>query len=181
MLDYNLFKTFHNYMQDQYSDIKSDSIVRFDYELLKDISDDDFKKGIQELIKTRKYKSFPTIAEIIECCTGKISDKAIIACDELCRALTDCTYPTIEFEDKIIHMCIENLGGLSELSSMGHQEMIFMKKEFIKLYEVFSKHPRETKPYFIGYHDGENGKVENLLLIKCNNKTDENKINTQQL
>ena len=81
------------------------------YDMLKDYSYDQINKAFNFVIRTHKYNTLPKPAEIIEAIEGNSEEKALIAWSSVINTIRKYDYyESIEFEDKIIHSCILQLG-----------------------------------------------------------------------
>lgn len=112
-------------------------------EALMDLPADSVKCGVARLIKTRTFAgNLPTVAEIREAsCDGEpLESRAAIAWDKLMYALhRHGTYQSIAFDDKIIYHIVSQWGGWLTIGDWPAEETHWKRKDFIKLYEAYSK------------------------------------------
>ncbi len=143
------------------------------YNTLKEYSYEQVEKALNTVIRTYKYNCMPKPAEIVEAIEGKESDRALIAWQSVIDTIRKHGYyQTIIFDDKIIHMCIEHLGGWMWICEQTIEDMKFISKDFMKLYSVLEKNPRKPQKKLIGYfelHNSEGGYKKDIpdpILIK---------------
>lgn len=116
------------------------------FRALSDFNIEQIEKAAWEIIETRKYSSFPQVAEIREAIVGNLEDKAILALHELEQAVAKHGfYSTVIFSDKVIHLCVEALGGWETVCNMPQEEWKWSRKEFLKLYQAFTRALQEGK------------------------------------
>ncbi len=96
-----------------------------------------------ELIRTRTLASFPKVGEIREYLNGgKAEDKAVLALDRLERAMSSVgKYRSVAFADTTIMAVVHSMGGWVKLCSMEADEWKWARKEFEKIYRVYSTKP----------------------------------------
>lgn len=119
------------------------------FKFLKDLPLEDIKVNVDNLIKTRIYTSFPTVAEIRGETGGK-EDKALEAFLSVWNALKNSIgYESAKFaDDPVVHSVIECLGGLSYICENWYfEDMQWIEKEFVRLYKQFAK--RKKHPEYI--------------------------------
>ncbi|WP_116963062.1 DUF6475 domain-containing protein [Fastidiosibacter lacustris] len=167
MLDKNIFSSWFTFIENQYGQ-KDQSFKEIYFEMLNDIETGDFKAGVKKLLSQRVYNSFPTIAEIRNACLVDVDSRAIMAWQAVYDAISRYgAYGTVAFGDKVIHMALEAVGGWHRLCTSTIQQLEFLKKDFAKAYVSYSFTPMETKPYFAGICDQQNGSVM-INRIGCN-------------
>lgn len=141
------------------------------YETLCDMSDEQFKSAILAVMKTQKFSKLPLPAEIRESiCASK--SVALVALDKAERAIErHGSYCAVVFDDPVIHMVISAMGGWARFccpSNYGDdQEWHWKQKEFVSLYETFSKHPHVEVPLVLvglgDTHFDRNGQIIPIL------------------
>jgi len=128
------------------------------FKMLSDLSNEQFKKATENILKTSKYAKLPSIAEIREAALGSTEDKAMQAltlAEDAMRRVGH--YKTVVFPDKVIHMVVEALEGWEKCCLTPEDEWKWKRKEFISLYKVFASNPRPCAEKLIGFHDRVNG------------------------
>ena len=111
--------------------------IDFYFNALKDLTIAEINTAINHIVRTSRF--FPKPAEIREAVYGKPEDRAVIAVDKIQNALRGVGgYQTICFDDPIIHLIIQNYGGWVKLSDITQDEWKWLKKEFIKHYQVYA-------------------------------------------
>ncbi|WP_150468951.1 MULTISPECIES: DUF6475 domain-containing protein [Cysteiniphilum] len=122
---------------------------------------------MKKLLNQRVYNSFPTIAELRNACLIDADSRAIMAWQSVYDAIARFgAYATVAFDDKVIHMALGAVGGWHHLCCSTIQQLEFLKKDFMKAYVSYSRTPMETKPYFTGICDRENG-LATINSISC--------------
>lgn len=97
---------------------------------------------------------FPTIANIAKHAEGTakqqaaiIEDKAAIAWADICEQIRKKgSYGTLKLEDKQALAAVKAMGGWQRLCQSTTDEMVWKRKEFIRLYETFERTPLEALP-----------------------------------
>lgn len=140
-----------------FSQEASEQKIKIYARALQDLKIEDIEKAVWNIIRTRTTATFPKIAEIRELVHGDPDEQALLALVKLEESIQKHGYYTsVVFVDKTIHMAVEALGGWQGISVMTSEEWKWKRKEFLDLYKVFSKNPREYPEKLIGYHDGNN-------------------------
>lgn len=123
------------------------SLAHAYYEVLKDMSDDDFSQAISVVLKTRKYTKLPLPNDIREGLTGNVATAAIVALDKAEKAIEKYSaYRSVQFDDPVIHMAIESMGGwIKFCRPEDEQDWHWHQKEFLRLYEAFATRPRSCQ------------------------------------
>jgi len=127
----------------------SEEKTKLYFNMLSDLSIEEFEAAVYKIINESLYRSFPTIGMIRQALYGSIEDQATIAWYKVIVAMkTLGAYESIEFDDAVIHSVIEFLGGWPKLCRTTEDEMKWKEKEFVNLYKVLrgrQKHPQYTK------------------------------------
>jgi hypothetical protein len=128
-------------------------------ESLKDFEYKDISKAMSDHIRESKF--FPKPAEIIERIRPALNktDKANTAWLQLLKAKRDYGYyNSVVFDDVVIPQCIRAMGGWLKVSDRDADT--WMHKEFIGLYESYSKHckPAPEAGYVAGFLEANGGR-----------------------
>jgi len=136
------------------------------YFVLQEMDEDDFKKSIIEILKTRKFASLPKPAEILEYSLQSIDELSILAIEDIERAIySHGAYKSVSFEDSVVNSVIDSLGGWSFICSMELNDWKFAKKDIPKLYAI--KYKSKSHPeHLIGIGEKENGFANKIYYIK---------------
>lgn len=137
----------------------SEMKVRIYAKALEDLPIADIERAAWEIIKTRKFATFPKVAEIREAIHGNPEDRAIIALDKLEKAMREVGgYQSVCFDDPVIHMAVDSFsGGWPAICNMPHEEWKWARKEFVTLYQTFTHQPKhEVAPRLTGIHEHTN-------------------------
>lgn len=129
--------------------------------LLDDISDDNFITGINNMLRERVFSNLPMPAEIRQYCLGLKEDelqvKINLARTHIQKALSEVgTYNDVVFDDPVIHLCINAIGGWISLGTKPLKEFEdWLKWELPKLYKGFSGRKNHNIPLVL---EGKAGK-----------------------
>lgn len=118
-----------------------------------------------------KGSFMPKPADIVRMMGGSTLDSAMVALSEFERALSEVgTYMTVVFEDPLIHVVVDEMGGWVQLGHVTSKDWEFRRNEFLNRYRSY-KSRSETPPFrprLIGICDGENAtkgyKVDDTYL-----------------
>ena len=124
------------------------------WKVLEPFDDEDcvnvFKKIILEL------KFFPKPVDFLVRLQGDQSEMAMEAWLKVVEAIRRYgNYQSVSFDDRVIHSCIEAMGGWPKLCEVLEDDLKWREKEFLRLYPIMKrrgKHPA----YLIGLHETEN-------------------------
>lgn len=135
----------------------SKTIFNVYYEIFKDYSEQRIKNAVVACLKTHKYNTLPKPAELLEFLEESKEDKALRAWLYVIEAMSKGDYYwSIEFKDKIIHHCVEDLGGWMALCDYNKNELPFLEKRFLNLYRIYSKRELVKHPRLIGFIEAKN-------------------------
>jgi len=163
----NEFLAAINGLAEVYNENMSELKLDLYFETLKDYSFEQFKSAIINILKVRVYPSMPKPSEIIECIGGKLQDRAVLAWETAIETAQKYDYYfTINFEDSIINGVIRAMGGWESFSTMPAKEHPFARKQFIELYEAYSRVGRECPEKLIGNFEKKNLAPEKIKFIK---------------
>lgn len=138
----------------------SEYIFSIYYEALKTFPLEAVERAIGQCIRSHKYNTLPKPATILEFLEGKEEERSLSAWHQVMNTIKKHGYyESIEFEDKIIHSCVEALGGWAWLCSQSIDNLRFIEKEFLKLYRMFFYYPREPITRLVGYLEATNRKT----------------------
>ncbi len=139
LLDKKVFTIYMGFFAENSGELVSEARLELYFEMLKDISTADFKKGAKHLFQNRKYKSFPQIAEIRQACKIEVEQEAISAWSSIEKAIRDLgRNAQIRFYNQIAHSALDSLGGWSRVCVSKPDQLSFLKSDFLKAY-VFLK------------------------------------------
>lgn len=149
--------------------------IQMYYNTLKDYNTDTVMQAFNIAIKTNKYNVLPKPAEIIEIIEGSKEEKADIAWGSVIQAMRKHGhYASIDFEDTAISATINHLGGWQYLCGQTKEELHFIQKDFIRLYNAFSKrnNPRIKLPGFFEEKNLASGYEKDIPEVICVPKCD---------
>lgn len=127
------------------------------------------KKMVTDIVKTRKYNSFPKIAEMIEAIEGNKEEEVELAWMELKRVLREeGYYNTVSFPKyPAIGNIVVSMGGwLKFVEAMTDDQEKWIKKEFVKMYPAAKRvgdYPLSLPGYFEVTNTGK-GYEEHVLM-----------------
>ena len=132
----------------------SDSLMEIYWITLEKFDDPECENVFHKLIYELKF--FPKPADFVEQLVGAESDKAMEAWLKVVEAIRRYgNYQSVSFDDRVIHSCIEAMGGWPKLCEVLEDDLKWREKEFLRLYPIMKrrgKHPA----YLIGLHETEN-------------------------
>jgi len=167
MLDKKVFAQYITGFCEIYNKQPTKSLLELYYFVLSDMNEDEFKNSVVELLKTRKFATLPKPAEILEYSRPDVEKLAILAIDDIERAIAKGgVYSSVTFEDRVINSIIDHLGGWIAVCQMDLTEWKWAKKEIVKLYETYSK--RSNHPtHLIGIAENVNGYTKSISVVKA--------------
>ena len=141
--------------------------IKIYFELCKDLEIEQLKENVYKLLKERVYSNFPQVAEIRGVGSNTREDNALKAWPAFQKAVENYGYyDSVQFQDRVIHCVIENLGGWEKIANEmpgDFDELQWYEKEFEKIYEVCKK--RKKFPLYIeGAFEKENGKEKEKII-----------------
>jgi len=126
------------------NDIKLD----FYFKAFSDVTLKQFNDMALALANTKKFKSFPTPAEIREASEGDAEFNAITAINKLEDAIDRIGgYTSVQFDDPVLHAVIEEYGGWPLVSDSREFPIDeWKRKELIKVYQGFARRGTQNVP-----------------------------------
>jgi hypothetical protein len=117
----------------------TDILLSTYYALLKDLTPEQFKSAVTNVLADRQYSNLPVPANIREAAIGKLDDEALIALAKLERAMSTWgAYRSIAFDDPVIHAFVAANGGWPFLCRMEGDQWKFKRIDFVKSYKAFA-------------------------------------------
>ena len=147
-----------------------EQVIEVYYRALSDLSDEEFIRAIDRVVKIRVFPGMPKPAEIRDAAGGGESE-ALLALDKAEKAVElHGMYKAVIFDDPVIHMVVSAMGGWTKFcrpDAFGeYQQPHWQRKEFVSLYETFSKNPRAECPkVLIGSGDTSYQRGDELVLV----------------
>ena len=118
--------------------------------LLEDIPENKFITGINNMLRERVFSNLPMPAEIREYSLGLKEDEMMVRINRakllLNKGISKAgIYNDVVFEDPIIHLCIDSIGGWINFCKKSSKEVEdWLKWDFPKLYRSFSTRKQTT-------------------------------------
>lgn len=118
--------------------------------LLEDIPESKFITGINNMLRERVFSNLPMPAEIREYSLGLKEDEMIVRINRakllLNKGISKAgIYNDVVFEDPVIHLCIDSIGGWINFCKKSSKEVEdWLKWDFPKLYRSFSTRKQTT-------------------------------------
>lgn len=157
---------------DVYSKDTSPDVLRIWWAALLNFSIDEVRSGFSKYIRSTEYGRFPPKpADIITMIEGTTSDRGMIAWEKVREAVIRAgSYRSVCFDDPLIHVVIEGMGGWPALCATTKDEMPFRAAEFAKRYRAHSEAGVSEHPaYLVGISESSNSmhgfKSEGPFLI----------------
>lgn len=111
-------------------------------ELLDDLDDAPFLNAVYRLCREEKqlYPGSNVVALIRERAVSSAS--GLVALTRLEDAMQKIgAYRSVVFDDPIIHLVVDRMGGWPKLCGMEHEEWKFLRREFERIYDVAKREP----------------------------------------
>ncbi len=129
----------------------SKSISAFKMELyfntLMNLTIDELNHAVIVLSRTKKIKTFPLPAEIIEAAVGNAEDEAESAFEALLEAIRAIgPYRSVEFQDGIIGRVVKEMGGWETVCDWYEDDLKWNRKNFCDLYRSFVRRGVSREP-----------------------------------
>ena len=118
--------------------------------LLEDIPESKFITGINNMLRERVFSNLPMPAEIREYSLGLKEDEMMVRINRakllLNKGISKAgIYNDVVFEDPVIHLCIDSIGGWINFCKKSSKEVEdWLKWDFSKLYRSFSTRKQTT-------------------------------------
>ena len=118
--------------------------------LLEDIPESKFITGINNMLRERVFSNLPMPAEIREYSLGLKEDEMMVRINRakllLNKGISKAgIYNDVVFEDPVIHLCIDSIGGWINFCKKSSKEVEdWLKWDFPKLYRSFSIRKQTT-------------------------------------
>jgi hypothetical protein len=143
----------------------SDLKMKLYFESLRDLTIDQLNHAVVILSRTKKIKTFPLPAEIIEAAVGNAEDEAEAAFEVLLGVIQNIgPYRSVEFQDGIIGRVVEQLGGWEAVNDWAEVDRKWNRKNFCELYRSFVRRGVSSTPVkCVGIH--ENTNVNNKAIM----------------
>jgi len=101
----------------------------------------------------------PKVADLVKMMEGTTQDSAWQAWTKVERGISSAgTYRSVAFDDPIIHLVIDDMGGWIELCQTQAKEIPFIQKRFEQIYRSYKIRGElpPHKPYLIGSAEAQN-------------------------
>ena len=145
---------------DVYGKETSPDVLRIWWASLQNFSIDEVRSGFSKYVRSTEYGRFaPKPADIITMIEGTTSDRGMIAWEKVREAIGRAGgYRSVCFDDEIIHVVIEGMGGWPTLCATEKEELPFRAAEFAKRYRAHSEAGVPAYPaYLVGRSEASNG------------------------
>lgn len=110
------------------------------FKALEDLTIEQVKRAVYQIIKSRTFASMPKPGEIREAIEGTKQDKATEAwllLDYAVRYIGH--WSSVQFDDSVIHSVVEAMGGWEYLCTAENSKWKWKRKEFENLYPIMAK------------------------------------------
>jgi hypothetical protein len=111
------------------------------------------KRGIERMVMTRVFPSFPKPGEIVHEIDGSKEERGVSAWGKVVDAIRRVgPYQSVSFDDPIIHAVIDFMGGWPATGDWLEEELKWKQKEFERLYSIMEARGSDKK-YLPGIHE----------------------------
>lgn len=144
---------------DLYGKEASAPVLRLWWAALEQFSIEEVRHGLTRFVRSADSGSFaPKPADIIRMIEGSAGDRGMIAWGKVQEAFGRVGgWKSVAFDDPIIHVIIDDMGGWPKLCSTEGDEMPFRSAEFAKRYRAYAERGLERfPPYLTGRHEESN-------------------------
>lgn len=136
----NHFKTGIALLLKMYGHEMDDELISAYWNCLKNISDDDFIRAQENILKTfvpTNQVKFPAIPHFLAAIGLSGQNRSKLAVEAVIKAAGRIgIYSSVSFGDPALHETIERFGGWPSVASWGEDDWKFQEKNFIQSYEA---------------------------------------------
>lgn len=136
-------------------------LVNFYWEMLRDFSFAEVQEAIRIYgTNPDTGKFFPLPADIVAAIKGNSREQALLAWTKVDTTSQSVGgYESIAFDDALIHVVIEDMGGWQKLCATSNAAMPFVAKEFQERYRGYVIHsPTRHPSYLVGIIESQNSR-----------------------
>jgi hypothetical protein len=145
---------------DIYGKEVSVSVLGIWWNALVNYSIQEVRQGFTHFIRSADYGNFPPKpADIIKMIDGTGADRSLLAWTKVLQACGSVgAYRSVAFDDPIIHLVVEDMGGWIKMCGSESDQLDFMRNDFSKRYRDYvvrgltDSYPK----YLIGISEGDN-------------------------
>jgi hypothetical protein len=129
-------------MAENFGASMSDALTQLFLAKLKPFPADQVKHGLERVLLTRKYKSMPTMAEVLESVRGNTEEDR--------KALAESAWQTIRIAlpsgkqpelDQAGLAALRSIGGWNRLSMMTYRDLDFTRAKYLDAYQISAQRP----------------------------------------
>lgn len=144
-------------LAEMYAKPMSDAALSMWWKLLQPYDVADVERAAQaHMLDAEKGRFMPLPADFTRLIEGGAGDRAAVAFEKVRTAIRSVgCYRSVVFDDPLIHVCIEHLGGWTRICDWSSEEVPFRQREFADHYRANAVR-REVPPYtavLMGEHD----------------------------
>lgn len=150
----------------------SEAFYEVYWDALRDMTAEDFQRGVTVTLRKHRFANFPSPAVIWE--NGAITDAdkraniAILRLEQAWAKGIDCHH-NVDFGDPALHAVIEQFGGWVQICNLSQKEWRFVRKDLMKSYSILC----QLHDAHFSYPEvlwGEHGDAENILRLRQRGK-----------
>jgi len=139
----------------------SDGVISLYWQGLQQFSVDEIESAIgRHLQNPDSGQWMPKIADIVRMIEGTTQDAAALAWAKVMRAVGSVgQYQSLAFDDVVIHLVIDDLGGWPSLCQTSEDELPFLAKRFETNYRAYRRRADDIPPhprYLVGVSEMQN-------------------------
>jgi len=140
----------------------SDGVIQLYWQGLQQFSIDEIETAVgRHLQNPDTGQWMPKIADVVRMLEGTTQSSAAIAWAKIMRAIGSVgQYQSIAFDDPVIHLTIDDLGGWPGICQTTEQELPFLQSRFEKNYRAYKSRGQDIPPhprYLPGVSEIQNG------------------------
>ena len=147
-------------LHEYYGKDASSAVVELYWQGLCQYSSDQLESAIMRHIQNPDNGQWmPKVSDLVKMMEGTTQDTAWQAWVKVERAISSAgTYRSVAFDDPIIHLCIDDLGGWIDIGQTSSKELPFLQKRFEQIYRSYKVRGDlpPHKPDLIGMNEAAN-------------------------
>lgn len=149
------------YLQEMYGRMVTDIVLKQYWERLKNMSDEEWKKAVENLIDTfvpTATVPFPLVPHILQACGADRNTRGVIAVAKVKQAIARYgKYESVDLGDNTLHGVIVAFGGWPAICEWTQKDWDINHQRFIDMYESAVTTGGMERTKLAGLHDMNNG------------------------
>ena len=147
-------------LHEYYGKPVSEAVVELYWQGLYQYTNDQLETAVMRHIQNPDNGQWmPKVSDLVKMMAGSTQDAALTAWNKVERAISGVgTHRSVAFDDPIIHVVLEDLGGWIDLGQVPEKELPFVRKRFEDIYRSYKARQEipPHRPYLIGKSEAQN-------------------------